>query len=87
MFSQLFGNYLVDREVISPEDYREIMDKQLDARVKLGTIAVAEGLMTQEQAEELNKLQMQFDRRFILPVIFFLVPRMIKSLANTCRHP
>ncbi len=64
MFSQLFGNYLVDREVISPEDYREMMDKQLDARVKLGTIAVAEGLMTQEQAEELNKLQMQFDRRF-----------------------
>lgn len=64
MFSQLFGNYLVDQKVISPEDYREIIEKQLDARVKLGTIAVAEGLLTGEQVESLNKLQMQVDRRF-----------------------
>lgn len=64
MFSQLFGNYLVDRGAISREDYREVMEKQLDARVKLGTIAVAESLLTQEQAEMLNRLQLQFDRRF-----------------------
>ncbi len=64
MFSQLFGNYLVDRKVIRPEDYREVIKKQLDVRVKLGTIAVAENLLTQEQVEMLNKLQMQCDRRF-----------------------
>ena len=64
MFSQLFGRYLVDKNAISPEDYREVIEKQLDVRVKLGTIAVAEGLLTQEQVEMLNKLQLQFDRRF-----------------------
>lgn len=64
MFSQLFGNYLVDRKAISPEDYQEVIEKQLDVRVKLGTIAVAEGLLTEEQVETLNKLQMQVDRRF-----------------------
>lgn len=64
MFSQLFGNYLVDRKVISPQDYQEAIEKQLGVRVKLGTIAVAEGLLTQEQVETLNKLQMQFDKRF-----------------------
>ena len=41
MFSQLFGRYLVDKKAISPEDYREVIEKQLDVRVKLGTIAVA----------------------------------------------
>lgn len=64
MFSQLFGKYLVDKAVISSEDYQAAIDKQLDVRVKLGTIAVAEGLLTESQVEMLNKLQMQFDRRF-----------------------
>ncbi|MDE5893269.1 MAG: chemotaxis protein CheY, partial [Acetatifactor sp.] len=64
MFSQLFGRYLVDKEIISPEDYQAAVDKQLGVRVKLGTIAVAEGLLTEEQVEMLNKLQMQYDRRF-----------------------
>lgn len=64
MFSQLFGNYLVDKGVISPEDYQAAIMKQLDVRVKLGTIAVAEGLLTEQQVEMLNKLQMQFDKRF-----------------------
>lgn len=64
MFSQLFGKYLVDKGVINPEDYQEAVGKQLDVRVKLGTIAVAEGLLTEAQVEMLNKLQMQFDKRF-----------------------
>lgn len=64
MFSQLFGKYLVEKEVISTEDYQAVIKKQLDVRVKLGTIAVAEGLLTENQVEMLNKLQMQFDKRF-----------------------
>lgn len=64
MFSQLFGRYLVDKEVIGEEDYQAVMRRQLDVRVKLGTIAVAEGLLTESQVESLNKLQMQFDKRF-----------------------
>lgn len=64
MFSQLFGNYLVDQRIISQEDYREVIKQQLNARVKLGTIAVVEGLLTEEQVEMLNKLQMQVDKRF-----------------------
>lgn len=64
MFSQLFGKYLVEKSVISYADYRESVQKQLDVRVKLGTIAVAEGLLTEEQAETINKLQKQFDKRF-----------------------
>lgn len=64
MFSQLFGKYLVEKQIITNEDYKEAIKQQLSVRVKLGTIAVAEGLLTEEQVENINKLQMQFDKRF-----------------------
>lgn len=64
MFSQLFGKYLVEKQIITNEDYKEAIKQQLSVRVKLGTIAIAEGLLTEEQVENINKLQMQFDKRF-----------------------
>ncbi len=64
MFSQLFGTYLVEKEVITKEEYAAAIQKQLSVRVKLGTIAIAEGLLTEEEVDTINKLQMQFDKRF-----------------------
>lgn len=43
MFSQLFGKYLVDKDIISRNDYLNAIREQLAVRVKLGTIAVSEG--------------------------------------------
>ena len=64
MFSQLFGKYLVEKGVIGYADYRDAVQKQMDVRVKLGTIAIAEGMLTAEQADTIHKLQKQFDKRF-----------------------
>ena len=64
MFSQLFGNYLIEKEIIKKEEYAAAIQKQLSVRVKLGTIAIAEGLLTEEEVDNINKLQMQFDKRF-----------------------
>ena len=64
MFGQLFGKYLVEKGVITNEDYKGLIQKQLSTRAKLGTIAVAEGILTEKQAEHINKLQKQFDKRF-----------------------
>ena len=64
MFSQLFGKYLVEHEVISQDVLTNILKEQSNARVKLGTIAVADGMMTEKQAEEINHLQTQMDKRF-----------------------
>ena len=61
MFSKLFGRYLVEKSVIKEDAYRMILDKQMSVRVKLGTIAVADGLLTEEQVEEINSLQRQLD--------------------------
>lgn len=64
MFSQLFGKYLVEKEIIKKEEYAAAIQKQLSVRVKLGTIAIAEGLLTEDEVDTINKLQMQFDKRF-----------------------
>lgn len=64
MFTQLFGKYLVDESVISAEDNRAIHEEMNQTRVKLGTIAVADGVLSLAQVEEINHLQTQKDKRF-----------------------
>ncbi len=64
MFCQLFGKYLLEQQAINESDYRTLINEQMNVRVRLGTIAVADGLMTEEQVEKVNRLQMTQDRRF-----------------------
>ena len=64
MFSQFFGNYLLNKEEITKDQFTSCMEYMRANRVKLGLIAEAEGLLTRTQANELNHLQMQTDKRF-----------------------
>lgn len=64
MFSQFFGNYLLENQKITAEQFSSCTDYIKKNRVKLGLIAESEGLLSREQAEELNELQMQSDKRF-----------------------
>ncbi|MCR5210699.1 MAG: response regulator [Lachnospiraceae bacterium] len=64
MFCQLFGKYLLEQQAINDFDYKTLINEQMNVRVRLGTIAVAEGLMTEEQVEKVNRLQMTQDKRF-----------------------
>ncbi len=64
MFSQFFGNYLLSKEKITKDQFTSCMEYMRANRVKLGLIAESEGLLTRQQADELNRLQMQSDKRF-----------------------
>ena len=64
MFSQFLGHYLVQNDLITAEQFSSCMDYIRQNRVKLGLIAETEGLLTHAQANELNQLQMQTDKRF-----------------------
>ena len=64
MFGQLFGKYLVNKGMLTEEEYRDAIQKHLSVRVPIGTIAVAEGILTEKQTEEIHRLQKQFDRKF-----------------------
>lgn len=64
MFSQFFGHYLLENQKITAEQFSSCMNYIKANRVKLGLIAENEGLLTRNQANELNYLQMQSDKRF-----------------------
>lgn len=64
MFSQFFGHYLLENQKITAEQFSSCMNYIRANRVKLGLIAENEGLLTRNQANELNYLQMQSDKRF-----------------------
>lgn len=64
MVDYIFGNYLVECGKITKAQLFEALEKQDTTRVKLGFIAVAEGMMTAAQADEVNRLQAVVDKRF-----------------------
>lgn len=64
MVSSIVGNYLIEKGLLTGEQFRDILNEQQKVRVKLGLIAVAEGLMTQEEADRVNQLQAVMDKRF-----------------------
>ena len=64
MINRLFGNYLVEAGKITQAQLEEVIEAQKKVRVKLGLIAVAEKLMTPEQADEVNHLQAIMDKRY-----------------------
>ena len=51
MVEYILGNYLVDTGKVSKEKLDMIIGQLDKVRVKLGLIAVAEGMMTMEQAD------------------------------------
>ncbi len=64
MVSSIVGNYLIDHNLITVEQLRDLIKEQQKVRVKLGLIAVAEGLISQEEADKINRLQAVMDKRF-----------------------
>ena len=64
MVDYIFGNYLVESGKLSKEQLQETLKKQDSIRVKLGLIAISEGMMTLEQADKVNHLQALQDKRF-----------------------
>lgn len=64
MFNQMFGAFLVEEAFVSKERLGEILNRAMHERVRLGTIAVAEGLLTEDESDIINHLQAQHDMRF-----------------------
>lgn len=64
MFSQYFGHYLLNHELITREQLADVLEFQKSVHVKFGVIAVDEGFMTPSQVEEVHEKQKQVDKRF-----------------------
>lgn len=64
MFSAFFGNYLLNKGVVTSQELSKVLDNQKQIRLKLGVLAINSGYMSVEQVEEVHELQASMDRRF-----------------------
>lgn len=64
MFFNLFTEYLLSEKKISESDFELVKQAQTKTRVKLGLIAVSEKMITEKQADEINRKQAVLDKRF-----------------------
>lgn len=64
MFGIYFGKYLMDKGLVTKEQYSDLIENTKNSKVQMGLLAVETGLMTEEQTREVNLLQQMQDKRF-----------------------
>ena len=64
MYTQFFGNYLLNKNIITQEQLLLALNKQSKTHVKIGTLAIHAGYMTASEAEQIFIMQTHRDKRF-----------------------
>lgn len=64
MFTQFFGNYLLENRYISIDQLLKALNNQGEVKLKLGVLAINAGYMTSAQVEKVHHMQKRVDRRF-----------------------
>ncbi len=64
MYTQFFGNYLLQRELINQDQLMAALSKISESKVKLGTLALSKELMTASEVDECLYMQTREDKRF-----------------------
>lgn len=85
MFTQFFGNYLLNKQLVSPEHLSEVLQSMKNTRLKLGVLAINAGLMTAEQVERAHIEQQRVDKRIgeVMVDMGFLTKDQVESLFKT----
>ena len=64
MYTQFYGNFLLNNNYITPAQLAEALEIKNTTRVKLGILAMNEGFLTSEQIEEIHNSQARMDKKF-----------------------
>ncbi|WP_075719903.1 chemotaxis protein CheX [Roseburia sp. 499] len=64
MYTQFFGNFLINKGIITAEQLMEALKIQSSAHQKLGTLAIHEGYMSANEVEDVYIMQTHYDKRF-----------------------
>ncbi|HBC92723.1 MAG TPA: hypothetical protein DCZ10_07405 [Pelotomaculum sp.] len=85
MFNQHFGNYLLGKKILKPEELRLVLAEQKSVKVKLGVLAIDAGYMNAAQVDWIRKLQTAKDLRFGELAIEegYLTEAQLNELLNT----
>jgi len=64
MFTQLFGNFLLRKGVVTPDQLIDAIKASAETHVKLGTLCIHSGMMTSQEVEKVYIEQTHADKRF-----------------------
>lgn len=64
MFSQYFGQYLLNEKYLTAEQLKTSLEYQKSVRLKLGVLAINAGYMNAKQATQVHEMQAKVDKRF-----------------------
>ncbi len=64
MFTQLFGHYLLNKGVVTPEQLQAALEAMANTRVRMGSLAIDAGMMTADQVDAVHAEQRHVDKRF-----------------------
>lgn len=64
MYNQFFGQFLLQRGMLTAEQLCQAFQDENGVRVKLGVLAIDKGFMTAPQVDEVHNLQKMMDKRF-----------------------
>ena len=57
MYTQFFGNYLLEKDIITTEQLLDALQEQSKVHLKLGTLAIHEGYMTAGEVDNIIIMQ------------------------------
>jgi len=63
MFTQFFGNYLLNEGLLTTKQLISAMDDVAHTRMKLGVLAINSGYMTSSQVERIHEIQSKMDKK------------------------
>jgi len=87
VYNQYFGQYLLNKELLSAEQLRDILNRERLTRPRLGLLAIDAGLLTVAQVEKIHSLQHAMDKKFgeIAVEKNFLTIKQVEDLLITQR--
>lgn len=85
MFTQFFGNFLLNEKLVEPSHLAEGMELKNQTRLKLGVLAINAGYMNAKQVDEVHTAQSRIDKRFgdIAVDMGYLTNEQVDSLLSS----
>ncbi len=88
MFTQFFGSFLLNKNLISLNQLKDALDYQQNAHIKIGVLAINSGYLTAEQVKKIHETQATQDKKFgeIAIELGFLTKEKLDILLSTQKH-
>ncbi len=88
MFTQFFGSYLLNKNLIRAHQLQAVLDYQQNAHIKLGVLAINSGYLTAEQVKVVHESQTTQDKKFgeLAIELGFLDNEKLNILLSTQKH-